>query len=160
VVRFQAPTKAFLFPSHILDLKKIMDIDSSPGILPPSSNRTPFDSSQSRSPTQSRRTATTASRARTTARTTTNAISLGDEDDGNAMDDDGDDRPQAEEANGDRGQRSKGKRARMNLDVPPVRDATGEKVMESFEQFLKSWVAILLSLHSRNLIISMYLPQD
>jgi hypothetical protein len=26
----------------------------------------------------------------------------------------------------------------MNLDVPPVRDATGEKVMESFEQFLKS----------------------
>lgn len=120
-----------------------MDLDSSPGILPPSSNRTPFDSSQSRTPTQSRRTGTTASRARTTARTTTNALSLGDEDDGeqdgNAMDeDDGDDRPQAEEANGNRGQKAKGKRARMNLDVPPVRDATGEKVMESFEQFLKS----------------------
>jgi DNA replication licensing factor MCM6 len=70
-------------------------------------------------------------------------LSLGDEgdmeQDGNAMDDDdGDDRPQAEEANANRGQKSKGKRVRMNLDVPPVRDATGEKVMESFEQFLKS----------------------
>ncbi|KIM26411.1 hypothetical protein M408DRAFT_313523 [Serendipita vermifera MAFF 305830] len=59
--------------------------------------------------------------------------------------DDGDDRPQAEEANG-RGQKGRGpgKKARMNLDVPPVRDATGEKVMESFEQFLKSQVVFRL----------------
>jgi DNA replication licensing factor MCM6 len=65
-------------------------------------------------------------------------LSLGDEEDPNAMEqDDDDDRPQAEEDGLKRGPRAKGKRARMNLDVPPVRDATGEKVMESFEQFLK-----------------------
>jgi DNA replication licensing factor MCM6 len=114
-----------------------MDIDSSPGILPPSSNPTPWDSSQSRTPTQSRRTGTSDFRSRNT-RTTTNALSLGDEEDPNAMEqDDDDDRPQAEEDGLKRGPRAGGKRARMNLDVPPVRDATGEKVMESFEQFLK-----------------------
>ena len=58
------------------------------------------------------------------------------------VEDDGDARPQAEEngANNFGAQRQKGRRARMNLDIPPVRDATGEKVMESFELFLKSSV--------------------
>ncbi|CCA74171.1 probable MCM6-involved in replication [Serendipita indica DSM 11827] len=119
-----------------------MDIDSSPGILPPSSNPMGVYSSQSRTPTQTRRTTTAASRSRG-ARTTTNALSLGDEEDGmdHDVEDDGDTRPQAEEAgmNNIGAQRQKGRRARMNLDVPPVRDATGEKVMESFELFLKSY---------------------
>lgn len=76
-----------------------------------------------------------------------NALTLGDEDDDvGAMErddenEDGDRRPQADEVGPDalvRAGRAKGRRARMNLDVPPVRDATGEKVMESFEQFLKT----------------------
>lgn len=119
-----------------------MDVDSSPGILPPSSN--PFTgSSQTRTPTRTGR--TTAGQTRRTG----NALSLGDEDDPvnaeEAMErdyenEDRDHRPQAEEAGAGAGARgrAKGPRARMNLDVPPVRDATGEKVMESFEQFLKS----------------------
>ncbi|KAG8797634.1 MCM DNA helicase complex subunit mcm6 [Serendipita sp. 398] len=137
-----------------------MDIDSSPGILPPSSNRTPSYSSQSLTPsqTQTRRSTTTGrtgtGTARTaaarSARTRTNALSLGDEDEGVRRgsdrmeeEDDGDDRPQAEEAGapggGARGVPRGGKKVKMNLDVPPVRDATGEKVMESFEQFLKTY---------------------
>jgi hypothetical protein len=145
-----------------------MDIDSSPGILPPSSNRLP-SSSQTRTPTRSQgRTTTTASTRTGTAagrsRATRNALSLGDEDDemGNPFnannnnsnrngnrgggtrdamsEDDGIPGSQAEEdgMNPARGGAAKGRRARMNLDVPPVRDATGEKVMESFEVFLKT----------------------
>jgi DNA replication licensing factor MCM6 len=59
--------------------------------------------------------------------------------------DDGIPGSQAEEDgmnSGARGGAAKGRRARMNLDVPPVRDATGEKVMESFEVFLKTWVFV------------------
>lgn len=35
------------------------------------------------------------------------------------------------------GQRRGGRRNRMPGDIPPVRDATGEKVMEQFEAFLR-----------------------
>ena len=39
------------------------------------------------------------------------------------------------------GQRRRGPRGnRQEGDVPPVRDATGEKVLEGFQNFLKRWV--------------------
>ncbi|KAG8852536.1 MCM DNA helicase complex subunit mcm6 [Tulasnella sp. 330] len=44
-----------------------------------------------------------------------------------------------EEAAAGGGQRRGGRRNRMPGDIPPVRDATGEKVMEQFEAFLKDF---------------------
>lgn len=134
-----------------------MEIDSSPGLLPPSSNRFPTQSSQT--PTRSN----TTGRSRPTrtaalsddelnpfnnapARNTRGAFGGGAGRDGfdgrmgfNSMDD-GIPGSQAEEDGVARGAgpRRPGGRARMNLDVPPVRDATGEKVMESFEVFLRT----------------------
>ena len=53
-----------------------------------------------------------------------------------------DDASEAEEDGGARSRsRGKGRNQRVG-DVPTVKDATGEKVMESFELFLKTWVRV------------------
>jgi hypothetical protein len=57
-----------------------------------------------------------------------------------ALDDDGND--EAEEEGGDSASSSRRPRARNQRagDIPVVKDATGEKVLESFEVFLKTYV--------------------
>ena len=72
-------------------------------------------------------------------------MALGDEDGTDAMEDDGvagRGAPEAEEDGGAPQNRRRRPKGQMNMDVPPVRDATGVKVMESFELFLKTYVVI------------------
>jgi hypothetical protein len=134
-----------------------------------SQTRTPTRSQARTTTTASTRTGTATAAGGGRSRGTRNALSLGDEEDDEMGDpfntnnnnnnrrngnrggagtrdamseDDGIPGSQAEEDGMNNAARggAKGRRARMNLDVPPVRDATGEKVMESFEVFLKTWV--------------------
>jgi DNA replication licensing factor MCM6 len=72
-------------------------------------------------------------------------MALGDEDGTDAMEEDraaGRGGPEAEEGGGAQQNRRRRPKGQMNMDVPPVRDATGEKVMESFELFLKTYAVI------------------
>jgi DNA replication licensing factor MCM6 len=111
-----------------------MDIDGSDSLPPSSSN--PL---QNGSATHSR-TGTKSTRTRAA-----NPMSLGDEDGADAMDEDGvagRGEPEAEEDGAAPQHRRRRPKGQMNMDVPPVRDATGEKVMESFELFLKTYAIV------------------
>lgn len=80
-------------------------------------------------------------------------MALGDEDGTDAMEEDGvvgRGRPEAEEDGAGPQSRRRRPKGQMNMDIPPVRDATGEKVMESFELFLKSYAVICLTSGSIN----------
>ncbi len=75
-------------------------------------------------------------------------MALGDEDGADAMEEDGvagRGRPEAEEDGAAHQNRRRRPKGQMNMDVPPVRDATGEKVMESFELFLKAYAVVCLT---------------
>ena len=118
-------------------IASVMDIDGSDSLPPSSSN--PL---QSASATRSR-TGTKSTRTRTA-----NPMALGDEDGTDAMEEDGvagRGRPEAEEDGAGPQNRRRRPKGQMNMDVPPVRDATGEKVMESFELFLKSYAVICVT---------------
>ena len=108
-----------------------MDIDGSDSLPPSSSN--PLQNGSA-----------TRSRAGTKSTRTRNAnpMALGDEDGTDAMNDDGiagRRGPEAEEGDAAPQNRRRRPKGQVNMDVPPVRDATGEKVMESFELFLKTY---------------------
>jgi len=80
-------------------------------------------------------------------------MALGDEDGTDAMGDDGvagRRGPEAEEDGAAQQNRRRRPKGQMNMDVPPVRDATGEKVMESFELFLKTYAIIYVTSSSGN----------
>ena len=77
-------------------------------------------------------------------------MALGDENGTDAMDEDGAagrGGPHAEEDGAGPQIRRRRPKGQMNMDVPPVRDATGEKVMESFELFLKTYAVVLWQKH-------------
>jgi len=72
-------------------------------------------------------------------------MALGDEDGTDAMEEDraaGRRGSEAEEDGAAPQNRRWRPKGQMNMDVPPVRDATGEKVMESFKLFLKTYAVI------------------
>lgn len=72
-------------------------------------------------------------------------MALGDDDGTDAMEEDGVSGrrgPEAEEDGAAPQSRRRRPKGQMNMDVPPVRDATGEKVMESFELFLKTYAVL------------------
>ena len=112
----------------------VMDIDGSDS-LPPSSSNPLQDASATRSRTGTKSTRTRAA----------NPMALGDEDGTDPMEEDGvagRRGPEAEEDGAAPQNRRRRPKGQMNMDVPPIRDATGEKVMESFELFLKTYALI------------------
>src|SRR5258708_3028408 len=112
----------------------VMDINGSDS--PPPSSSNPLQNA-SATPSQ---TGTKSTRTRAA-----NPMPLGDEGGTDPMEEDRVGGRRGDEAEEDgappqnRRQRPKGQ---MNMDVPPIRDATGEKVMESFELFLKTYALI------------------